>query len=75
VEDQIAEGDEVANRWSFRGRHTGEFAGVAPTGNEVQMDGQVIFRFTDGMIHEGWWNWDVFGLMQHIGAIPADQPV
>ena len=74
VEDQVAERDKVANRWSFRGLHAGEFAGVAPTGNEVQMDGQVIFRFADGMIQEAWWNWDLFGLMQQVGAIPADQP-
>ena len=74
VEDQIADGDEVANRWSFRGRHAGEFAGVAPTGKDVQMDGQVIFRFADGMIEEAWWNWDTLGLLRQIDAIPAAQP-
>lgn len=68
VEDQIAEGDRVANRWSFRGCHEGEFEGIAPTGRPVEMDGQVIFRFADGMIEEAWWNWDTLGLLSQIEA-------
>ena len=72
VEDQLADGDEVATRWSFRGTHAGEFAGIPPTGNEVTLTGITIFRFAGGMIHEGWWNWDTLGLMQQVGAIPAE---
>ena len=71
VEDQIAEGDQVANRWSFRGRHEGEFDGIAPTGRPVEMDGQVIFRFVDGKIEEAWWNWDTLGLLR---LLEAGQP-
>ncbi len=74
VEDQLAERDQVATRWSFRGAHTGEFDGIAPTGNDVAMTGITIFSFADGMIQEAWWNWDTLGLMQQIGAIPAEQP-
>ena len=35
VDDQIAEGDKVASRWTARGTQTGEVAGIAPTGKEV----------------------------------------
>jgi steroid delta-isomerase-like uncharacterized protein len=73
VEDQLAEDDRVANRWTFRGPHIGEFAGVAGTGKQVEMTGVVIFRFADGMIQEAWWNWDTLGLLRQIGAIPAEQ--
>lgn len=74
VEDQLAEGDQVATRWSFRGTHTGEFSGVAPTDNQVAMTGITIFCFADGMIQEAWWNWDTMGMMRQIGAIPAERP-
>jgi len=73
VEDQLAEGDEVATRWSWRGTHKGEAMGVAATGNEVTMTGTTIFRFADGKIQEGWWNWDTLGVLRQIGAIPAEQ--
>jgi steroid delta-isomerase-like uncharacterized protein len=69
VEDQLAEGDEVATRWTWRGTHRGEFMGVAPTARECTMTGQTIFRFEEGKIKEGWWNWDDFGLYQQIGAV------
>jgi predicted ester cyclase len=74
VEDQIAEGDQVASRWSARGTHAGEFMGVAPTGEEIAITGITIFRFADGMIEEGWWNWDTLGMLRRIGAVPAEQP-
>src|ERR671936_1612701 len=35
VEDQVAEGDKVANRLSWRGTHKGDYRGVAPTGKQV----------------------------------------
>ena len=39
IEDQIAEGDRVTTRWSAVARHTGSFAGIAPTGREVMLAG------------------------------------
>jgi steroid delta-isomerase-like uncharacterized protein len=40
IEDPVvAEGNEVAYRWTFRGTHQGEFMGVAPTGKEVEVTG------------------------------------
>ena len=32
IDAQIAEGDEVVNRITFRGTHLGEWRGMAPTG-------------------------------------------
>jgi steroid delta-isomerase-like uncharacterized protein len=74
VEDQLAEGDQVATRWSWRGTHTGEAMRIPATGNQVTITGITIHRFADGKIQEGWWNWDTLGMMQQIGAIPAEQP-
>jgi steroid delta-isomerase-like uncharacterized protein len=48
IEEQIAEGDKVAYRWTARGTHQGEFMGIAPTGNRVEMTGISIARLIDG---------------------------
>jgi steroid delta-isomerase-like uncharacterized protein len=39
LEDQVAEGDKVVNRWTAQGTHQGEYRGVAPTGKEVEFAG------------------------------------
>ena len=71
VEDQIAEGDKVATRWTLSGTHHGELMGAAPTGNRVTVTGIIIFRVAGGKAVEGWLNWDTLSLMQQIGAIPS----
>jgi steroid delta-isomerase-like uncharacterized protein len=75
VEDQLAEGDEVATRFSCSGTHEGELMGVPPSGNRVSITGIVIHRLADGNIQEGYFNWDTLGLLRQIGAIPAEEPV
>lgn len=71
VEDQIAEGDEVATRWTCRGTHKGEFQGMPPTGKQVTMTGITIFRIANGKLVEGWTNPDLLGMLQQLGAVPA----
>jgi steroid delta-isomerase-like uncharacterized protein len=68
IEDQMAEGDRVTTRWSWRGTHRGDMRGIPATGKEVSMTGTTIFRFKDGKIQEGWWYWDYFKMLQEIGA-------
>ena len=70
IEEQIAEGDKVAYRWTARGTHQGEFMGIAPTGNRVEMTGISIARLIDGKIEEIWENYDALGMMQQLGHIP-----
>ena len=72
LEDQIAEGKKVVNRWTVRGTHRGEFQGVAPTGKEVRFTGIHISTINEeGKLQESWENYDALGLMQQLGAIPA----
>jgi steroid delta-isomerase-like uncharacterized protein len=71
VEDQIAEGNEVATRWSARGTHQGELFGIPPTGKETRVTGITIDRIERGKIVESYDNWDTFGLMQQLGAVEA----
>jgi steroid delta-isomerase-like uncharacterized protein len=74
VEDQIAEGDKVAVRWTFRGRHSGTFMGVAPSGQEVMVTGMNLFRLASGRIAEIWLNGDDLGELQQLGVLPATEP-
>jgi steroid delta-isomerase-like uncharacterized protein len=71
IEDQIAEGDKVATRWTARGTHQGEFQGVAPTGRRITMTGVTVFRMANGKLIDGWTNEDVLGWLQQLGAVPG----
>ena len=70
IDDMIAEGDQVAKRWTFRGTQTGEFQGIPPTGKSIAMTGITIYRFAGGKVAECWWNYDTMGAMQQLGVIP-----
>jgi predicted ester cyclase len=54
VEDQLAEEDKVVTRWTVRGTHSGEFLGLAPTGDEVTVSGIEFDRIAGGRIDEAW---------------------
>jgi predicted ester cyclase len=71
VEDQITEGDKVATRYKVSGTHQGEFFGVPPTGERVQMTGIMIDCFEGGKMVEEWPEYDLLGVMRQLGAVPA----
>jgi steroid delta-isomerase-like uncharacterized protein len=71
VDAQIAEGDRVATRYTFRGTHQGELMGMPPTGRHVTMTGTTIARIADGKMVEAWVNYDLLGMLQQLGAIPT----
>jgi len=75
VEQQVAEGDTVVTRWTARGTHDGELFGIAPTGKQGTVTGISIERFVDGKVVEDHTNWDTFGLMQQLGAVPTPTTV
>lgn len=70
IEDQIAEGDKVVTRYTARGTHRGEFMGIAPTGEQVEVPGINIVRIEGGKIVESWGNSDQLGMMRRLGAVP-----
>ncbi|MFH8789784.1 ester cyclase [Streptomyces roseoverticillatus] len=71
LHSQLAEGDEVATRWTWRGTHQGDFMGHQPTGQEVTMEGSTTFRFRAGKIAEGWWVYDMLGLKRQLESGPV----
>jgi steroid delta-isomerase-like uncharacterized protein len=70
LEDEIAAGDKVVLRWTFRGRHTGAGAGVPPTGKQVRATGINIFRISNGKIAELWVESDDLGELRQLGVVP-----
>ncbi len=70
IHDQIAEGDKVTTRKTFRGTHQGEFMGIPPTGKEVELLVIDIFRVTGGKLVEHWGTWDRLSILEQIEAMP-----
>ena len=69
----VAEGDQVATRWTATGTQRGEWQGIAPTNRKVTWQGTNIFRFACGQIVESWSEADHLGLLSQLGAtdVPA----
>lgn len=70
IDEQIAEGDVVASRWTGRGTHQGELMGIPATGKQVTVSGITISRVENGKVVEEWTNWDTLGMLQQLGAVP-----
>jgi steroid delta-isomerase-like uncharacterized protein len=72
IEDLLAEGDEVAVRWTLRGTHDGELRGGIPaTGRRVEVSGITISRIEKGKVVESWGNYDLLGMLQQLNVMPA----
>lgn len=65
------EAGKALKRWTVTGRHSGELAGIAPTGKDVSFSGMSEYRIVSGRIEESWYVYDLFGLLQQLGAIPS----
>ncbi len=72
IDDTVAEGNEVAVRWTMTGTHDGPGYGLEPTGTTVELEAVEINRFEGGLLAETWTQSDVLGLMQQVGALPDE---
>ncbi len=71
TEDQIAEGNKVITRVTFRGTHQGDYRGIAPTGKQIKYSGIAIDRIVDGKVVEMWHVADTCAMLQQIGVTAA----
>jgi predicted ester cyclase len=71
TDDLIADGDEVVERFTFRGTNKGSFMGAPPTGKQVAATGMSVFRIANGKIVEHWGENDALGVMQQLGLVPV----
>lgn len=68
VDDQIAEGDSVATRWTATAMPASGLVSMSTNGQEIKVTGISIHRFADGKIVESWDNWDALTLYQAMGT-------
>jgi predicted ester cyclase len=72
VEDLLPSGDKIVARVRGTGTHQGEFMGVAPTGNRIDVQLIDIMRFDDdGLVCEHWGVADMLAMMQQLGLVPG----
>jgi predicted ester cyclase len=61
--------NKVAIRWRATGTQRGDGLGVKPTGRSMAITGMSIVRVRDGLIVEGWNNFDVLGMHRQVGTL------
>ena len=71
LDDVLEAGDSLVGRYTYRGRHTGDFLGIPPSGAEIEMHSIDIWRVRDGRLQEHWDELNTLEFFQQIGAVPA----
>ena len=73
IDDLIAEGDKVVTRWTGRGTHRGDLAGIAPTGKTATVTGIIISRFAGNKLVEDFESFDEVAMLRQLGVstLPA----
>jgi predicted ester cyclase len=69
AEQMVAEGALVAMRGTFRGCHSGTFAGIPATGRVVTAPLTIFYRLENGKIAEHWLQFDAAAL---VGQLQGD---
>jgi len=64
----LAEGDRVDCHFAALFKHTGEFAGVAPTGKQIRVPAISTFRIAGGKPAEAWELYDSGDMLRQIQA-------
>jgi predicted ester cyclase len=75
VLDVVSQGDKSAIRWVMRGKHTGPFVGIPPTGMEIEHNAMIFLRFEGDQIAERWGIVDNFTLMRVLQGGKAGGPL
>jgi steroid delta-isomerase-like uncharacterized protein len=66
IEEQIAERDVVATRWTAEGTHAGALFGIEPTGRKVRVSAMHMHRVGEGRLIEHWEVIDLHGLLAQL---------
>jgi predicted ester cyclase len=70
--DEVLEiGNRVVLRGRYSGTHAGEFMGLSPTGKKMTVTSMNFDCFAGNRLIEHRGEFDMAGLMQQLGAIPA----
>lgn len=67
TDDIIIEGDKVVVRYTFTGKHDGDYLGIAATGKEVTATGIRFSRVAGGKLQETWDYVDKLSILVQLG--------
>ena len=73
VED-MAEGNNVAVRWTLKATHEGDFAGLPASHKKFEAHGADIFHFENNKIKEAWTIFDALAPALRLGVVEMVQP-
>jgi predicted ester cyclase len=68
IEDEIAKGDKVVQRYTMRGKHEGYLMGKGPTGQSIETSSIHIFRVKGGKVIAHWGRIDLAQIKRQLGA-------
>ena len=71
IVDQIEEAEQVCTRLTLQGTHLGPFLDIPPTGHSIHLEGVVISRFRDDLIHEEWELLDQYRFLSQLGVVQS----
>ena len=74
IEEEIAEGNKMAVRWTLRATNLGEYQGRPATGKAVTVTGISLFHIVNGKIQDITVNMDRLGQAQQLGWLPTPSP-
>ena len=67
VDDQVAEGDKVATRWTARLKSNGDGLASQSEGENIEVTGMSFHQVANGKLVESWDNWDAMTVFQSMG--------
>lgn len=70
----VADGDAVALRYDVQGVHTGNFRGLAPSGNSITWNHSTFAHVACGRISEMWAEIDQLDRLRKFGILAAEGP-
>ena len=70
VDDELAEGEKAAIRWTFSGTHKGRLMGVPASYLKVTWTGITIYRIVGGKVVDEQGEEDFLGFLRQIGIPP-----
>jgi steroid delta-isomerase-like uncharacterized protein len=73
IDQELAEGDLVANTGFMSGTHEGDFMGIPPTNNRVVFAWMDMHRVKDGKIVESWHVEDGAAMLAQMGAMSGSE--
>lgn len=68
IEDQVAEDDKVATRYTMYGTQEGDLPGIPAEGREIKIPVMTILKVQGGKIAEGWELYDSLEMAIQLGV-------